>query len=78
MHLWEDRQRGIQGFRRGETKVGRKQWNERERQEPRGGTRKLFRVKRGEAAGERKDGERGEKRETDKQRGGGQRGRVKE
>lgn len=42
-HLWEDRR--IQGVRRAETKVGRKPWNERERREPRGGTRELFRVR---------------------------------
>lgn len=62
MHLWEDRQRGIQGLRQGETKVGRKHWYERERQEPRGGTRELFRVREGRPLGREK---------TDRQTGKG-------
>lgn len=42
------------GVETGETKVGRKHWYERERQEPRGGTRELFRVREGRPLGREK------------------------
>lgn len=68
--------------------MGRKHWYERERQEPRGGTRELFRVGEGRPLGREKTEKEGrEDRQTDRQakewwaRKGGdkeQRGRVKE
>ena len=59
-------------MRQGQTKVGRKQQNKRETGTQRG-TRELFRVRRvgKPLGGERKDRERGAKRETTRQGGGG-------